>query len=283
MKTPWLYGLAVVVVLNIVASLFISPSIRMFRMPLMLAAYVIGIILFFKLGVWPALALWCGIGHMFGVLFWSYEFRSARHSKDGDVKPLSLVTVVHGLFTWPIIIPLKLLVAFGWVVVNGLCSLVYSLYKKLLPNRVPLYAGIEGCKKVANSGDARAQMTLGSAYERGEFGLPQDYAESAKWYRKAAEQNHGTAQLNLGVCLAEGKGVEKNVVEGLMWIFLSQHVLAQRSAGWLLRDAAYQAQSRFMAQMTEQQIAEARVMLDSSPLYKDLYREVADSASQPAP
>ena len=75
-----------------------------------------------------------------------------------------------------------------------------------------------------------------------------------------------------------------------MWIFLSQHVLAQRSAGWLLRDAAYQAQSRAEAQMTEQQIAEARVMLDSSPLYKEfkdmlsgLNREVARSASQPAP
>ena len=268
MKTPWLYGLALIVVLNIVVSLFIGRPIRMFRMPLMLAAYVVCIVLCFKLGVWPALALWWGIGLVIG---WSYEFRSARHSKDADVKPPSLGTVVHHLFTWPIIIPLKLFVALGWVVVNGPCSLVYSLYKKLVPNRVPHYAGIEGCKKAAVSGDARAQFTLGCCYESGEFGLPQDYAESAKWYRKAAEQNHGTAQLNLGVCLGEGKGVEKNVVEGLMWISLSVHVFAQHSAGWLFRDAAYQAQSRLKAQMTEQEIAEAWVMLDSSALYKDLY------------
>jgi len=96
--TPWLYGLAVVVVLNIVASLFISPAIRMFRLPLMLAAYVIGIVLFFKLGVWPPLARWWGIGLVTGLLCWSYEFRRARPSKDADVKPPSLVTVVHGLF-----------------------------------------------------------------------------------------------------------------------------------------------------------------------------------------
>jgi len=74
-QTPWLYGLAVVVVLNIVASVFNSPAICMFRLPLMLAAYVIGIVLFFKLGVWPALALWWGIGLVTGLLCWSYEFR----------------------------------------------------------------------------------------------------------------------------------------------------------------------------------------------------------------
>ena len=145
--TPWLYGLAVVVVLNIVSSLFSSPAIRMFRMPLILAAYVIGIVLYFEVGVWPALALWWGIGLVIGLLGWSYEFRRARHSKDADVKPPSLVTVIRGLFTWPITVPFA---AFGWVVVNGLGNLPYSLYKKLLPNRVPHYRRIE---EVQESGD----------------------------------------------------------------------------------------------------------------------------------
>jgi hypothetical protein len=272
--TPWLYGLAVLVVLNIVASLFISPAKRMFGLPLMLAAYVIGIVLFFKLGVWPALALWWGLGVVTGLIFWSYEFRSARHSKDAAVKPPGLVTVVYGLFAWPITVPLKLLAALGFGVVIGLCNLCYGLYKKLLPNRVPHYRRIEQCKKAAISGDPRAQLTLGDAYERGHYGLIQDYGESAKWYRKAAEQNHGAAQLKLGVCLAEGKGVEKNVVEGLMWTFLARHVIAQHSEGWFLRDAAIQAIARLEAQMTEQQIAEARVMLDSSPLYKEFKEQL---------
>ena len=103
--TPWLYALAAVVVLNIIASLFMIPTIRMFRMPLILATYVIGIVLFFKLGVWRTLALWCGIGIVTGLLYWSYEFWSARHSKEPNTKTPSLVTVVHGLFAWPIMLP----------------------------------------------------------------------------------------------------------------------------------------------------------------------------------
>jgi hypothetical protein len=146
--TPWLYGLALVIMLNIVSSLFSSPAIRIFLMPLILAAYVIGIVLFFKLGFWPALALWWGIGLVIGLLGWSYEFRRARHSKDADVKPPSLATVVRGLFTWPITLPLAAVVG---VVVIDLGNLLYSLYKKLLPNRVPHYRQIEGCKKAAIS------------------------------------------------------------------------------------------------------------------------------------
>jgi hypothetical protein len=102
---PWIYALAAVVVLLIVASLFMSPAIRMFRVPLMLAAYIIGIILFFKLGVWRALGLWCGIGIVTGLLYWSYELWSARHSKEPDTTMPSLRTVVDGLYLWPVMLP----------------------------------------------------------------------------------------------------------------------------------------------------------------------------------
>ena len=107
MKNPtlWVCALAAVVGLNIVASLFMSPAIRMFRMPLILATYVIGIVLFFKLGVWRGLALWCGIGIVSGLLYWSYEFWSAKHSKEPDAKAPSLVTLVHGLVAWPLMLP----------------------------------------------------------------------------------------------------------------------------------------------------------------------------------
>lgn len=266
--TPWLYGLAVVVVLNIVESLFNGSAIRMFRLPLMFAAYAIGIALFFELGVGTALALWWGIGLVMGLLLWSSDFRRARYSKDADLKRASWA-LVRGLFVWPIVVPLTLLAAFGGFVVNGLGSLCYSVYKKLLPHHVPHYRGIEGCKEAAISGDARARFTLGNAYEHGDFGLPQDYAEAAKWYRKAAEQNHHNGQLFLGVCLAKGQGGEKNVVEGLMWIALSEHVSIKHGGGYLFRDAAHHAWSRTKAQMTQQQVAEALVMLESSPLYKE--------------
>jgi hypothetical protein len=107
MKNPtlWLFALAGVVLLNIIASLFTSPAIRMFRTPLILAAYIIAIVLFFKLGVWRALALWCGIGVASGLLYWGYEFWSARRSKEPDTRMPSLATVVHGLLVWPIMLP----------------------------------------------------------------------------------------------------------------------------------------------------------------------------------
>ena len=99
--TPWLYGLAVVVVLNIVESLFNSPVTQRFRVPLMVAASVIGVVLFYKVGLWTALALWWGIGFVFGLLRWIDEFRRARHSKDAEVKPPSLVAVVRGMNRLP--------------------------------------------------------------------------------------------------------------------------------------------------------------------------------------
>lgn len=281
---PWLYGLAVVLVLNIIASLFNSRAIWKFRLPLMVAAYVVGIALFYKLGFLPALAIWWGIGFVIGLMDWSCDFRRARDSKDPEVKPPGLETIVRGLFAWPITVPLKLLAVLFWVLVigdYGVCGLCYSLYKKLFPNHVPHYKGIEGCKEAAISGDARAQFTLGCGYESGEYGLPRDDVESAKWFRKAAEQNHYAAQLRLGICLAEGKGVEKNVIEGLMWIILSKYVSTSRGGGYFFLDAASQAASRTKDQMTKQQIAETWVMLDSSPLYKEFREQLDRSVPQP--
>jgi hypothetical protein len=119
---------------------------------------------------------------------------------------------------------------------------------------IPHYSSIEECKREAAAGKAQAQFILGGFYERGQFGLPQDYTESGKWYRKAAEQDHHAAQLYLGMYLAQGQGVEQNVVEGLQWI-----LLAKRGGAWD-RQAANAAQVRLEALMTNQQIAEARVM-----------------------
>ena len=48
-------------------------------------------------------------------------------------------------------------------------------------------------KKQAASGDADAQMKLGSAYYFGR-GIQQDYVEAAAWYRKVAEQGYANAQ-----------------------------------------------------------------------------------------
>ncbi|MGA2657759.1 MAG: hypothetical protein ABSH34_09590 [Verrucomicrobiota bacterium] len=110
----------------------------------------------------------------------------------------------------------------------------------------------------AEAGDKDCQYSLGLIYGGGAAGragrVQQDYVQSAKRYGKAAEQDHHAAQLCLGICLPQGKGAEQDVVEGLKWISL-----AKRGNPWE-RCAANETQGRPEALMTEQQIAEARVM-----------------------
>jgi len=40
-------------------------------------------------------------------------------------------------------------------------------------------------------------------------GVAQDYAEAARWYRKAADQGGVAAQFNLGVMYYEGQGCRR--------------------------------------------------------------------------
>jgi hypothetical protein len=73
--------------------------------------------------------------------------------------------------------------------------------------------------------------------------------EAADWCRKAAEQADPTAQYNLGVCYADGKGVPPDYVEAHKWLDLaaSQGVVK-----------AKEAMSELERQMTTEQIAEAQ-------------------------
>lgn len=68
----------------------------------------------------------------------------------------------------------------------------------------------------AETGDAEAQFKLGIIYESGK-GVPQNFAESIKWTRKAAEQGFAEAQTRLGKCYGEGRGVPKDIKEETKW------------------------------------------------------------------
>src|ERR1043165_8557725 len=56
----------------------------------------------------------------------------------------------------------------------------------------------DGLKTKAESGDAEAQFALGLIYDLG-IDAPRNYAESGKWYLKAANQGLPEAQFKLGV------------------------------------------------------------------------------------
>ena len=75
------------------------------------------------------------------------------------------------------------------------------------------------------------QQLLGDMYMQEQGGLPLDYAEAPKWYRKAAEQGSTMAQDNMGVFHVWGYGVPQDNVEAYAWfnIAAGQGVLGAAS------------------------------------------------------
>jgi TPR repeat protein len=69
----------------------------------------------------------------------------------------------------------------------------------------------------AAQNDPGAQYNLGLTYVQGE-GVAADPARAARWFREAARRGHVQAQYNLGLLLHEGKGVERNPQEAYFWI-----------------------------------------------------------------
>jgi uncharacterized protein len=75
-------------------------------------------------------------------------------------------------------------------------------------------------RKAADQGLKESQFNLGVMYDRG-TGVAQDHAEAAKWYRKAAEQGLKEAQFNLGAMYASGTGVAQDYVQAYKWMNLA--------------------------------------------------------------
>jgi TPR repeat protein len=71
-------------------------------------------------------------------------------------------------------------------------------------------------RKAADQGHAIAQINLGSMFKNGQ-GVKQDFSEAMRWYRKAADQGHVDAQLNLGIMFESGQGVKQDFGEAKRW------------------------------------------------------------------
>lgn len=75
---------------------------------------------------------------------------------------------------------------------------------------------IPGLLEAAEGGDAKSQLILGLAYQKG-IGVEQDASEAVRWYQKAAEQGHPMAQCNLACSYAFGEGVRSDMKEAARW------------------------------------------------------------------
>lgn len=117
------------------------------------------------------------------------------------------------------------------------------------------YAGREGAeqdfakaadwyRRLARSGDARAQTSLGLMYARG-YGVEKNMAEAHRWWNFAAAQNDPGAQYNLGLTYVRGEGVAIDPARAARWFREAArrgHVQAQYNLGWLLHEGKGVAQ-----------------------------------------
>ena len=87
-------------------------------------------------------------------------------------------------------------------------------YERQLVDGHPVYS--TELVKDAEGGSPVAQRQLGVCYANG-YGVEQDYLEAVRWYRKSAEQGDAEGQKELGLCYAKGKGVERDYSEAVRW------------------------------------------------------------------
>jgi TPR repeat protein len=104
----------------------------------------------------------------------------------------------------------------------------------------------------AQQGSPLAQYLLGAFYQLGEA-IPQDYAEAANWYERAADQGLAVAQFALGALYAYGEGVSEDVVRAHMWLSLSAEIAGAQK---LAREAR-ELRDDVAQKMTPEQILEA--------------------------
>ena len=102
-----------------------------------------------------------------------------------------------------------------WLIVSALVITASGAWAQCNP--VLGAKNIAALKQQAIHGKAAAQCSLGAMYEDGK-GLPQDYAQAALWYRKAAEQGDAEAQFFLGSLYLDGHGVPQDVAQGEAWL-----------------------------------------------------------------
>jgi TPR repeat protein len=110
-------------------------------------------------------------------------------------------------------------------------------------------------RKAVAQGDDYAQNNLGWAYEHG-HGVSRDYAAAVKLYRLAANRGNAEAQSSLGAMYENGRGVPIDHVQAHMWFSLA--VAGFPASATDRREQSAQDRDRVSKRMTPAQIAQAQ-------------------------
>ena len=103
-------------------------------------------------------------------------------------------------------------------------------------------------RRLAEGGDANAQLRLSMMYGRGR-GVSKNSTEEVKWLRSAARKWNAQAQSNLGVAYTKGQGVVQDCVWAYAWFSISAQ------AG---NEAAMTNRNTAEKRMTPKQISDAK-------------------------
>ncbi len=92
-----------------------------------------------------------------------------------------------------------------------------SLAKRAQRSDPEIQAEWTSLRRLAAHGNLDAQMHLGFLYYCGQD-VPQDYAQAAHWYHKAADQGDYVAQFELGEMYRQGQGVPQDYAQAVDWL-----------------------------------------------------------------
>lgn len=92
------------------------------------------------------------------------------------------------------------------------------------PSPEDLAEAAEWYRKAAEQEESEAEAALGSMYQAG-AGAPRDESESVKWYRRAACQGNSSAQTMMGFAYEKGRGVRRDDAKAHAWF-------SAGDAGW---------------------------------------------------
>ncbi len=128
----------------------------------------------------------------------------------------------------------------------------------------PETVGPQPLRAAAASGDPRAQFEVAAIYTEGRA-VPENLAEAAVWYERAASQGFAPAQYRLGTLYEHGNGVEKDLSIARLWYQraaeagnrLAMHNLAALYAGGELGAQQFDAAAKWFEE------AASRGMKDS--------------------
>jgi len=93
-------------------------------------------------------------------------------------------------------------------------NLFLALSILLVANAYGQDSNMRKIMRLAEKGDAQAQMELADAYFNGKGGLKRSFQDAVVWLEKAAEAGDVNAQYQIAQCYMEGKGVAKSEEKG---------------------------------------------------------------------